>query len=94
MSDDTQMKIRLPLEMAQEIAASAILNRRSINGEILHRLDQYIAPEGDLVRVLRDAIRNPVQPADPPRGDNISPSPLGDAGNDDFKRVQVIGSIE
>jgi hypothetical protein len=31
--------------------------------------------------------------ADPPRGDNISPSPLGDAGNDDFKRVQVIGKI-
>jgi hypothetical protein len=28
-----------------------------------------------------------------PRGDNISPSPLGDADNDDFKRVQVLGPV-
>jgi hypothetical protein len=40
-----------------------------------------------------DAIRNPSPAADPSRGDNISPSPLDAAGNDDFKRVQVIGKI-
>jgi hypothetical protein len=43
---------------------------------------------------IRAMLRNPSPAADPPRGDNISPSPLGAAGNDDFKRVQVIGSIE
>jgi hypothetical protein len=42
---------------------------------------------------IAHAIRNPSTPADPPRGDNISPSPLGDAGNDDFKRVPVIGEV-
>jgi hypothetical protein len=51
--------------------------------------EQHIAAKN-----FRDAIRNPSPAADPPRGDNISPSPLGAAGNDDFKRVQVIGSIE
>jgi hypothetical protein len=35
----------------------------------------------------------PLSPADPPRGDNISPSPLGAAQNANFKRVQVIGKI-
>jgi hypothetical protein len=43
---------------------------------------------------IRAMLRNPsVGGPSAPRGDNISPSPLGDAGNDDFKRVPVIGEV-
>jgi hypothetical protein len=82
------------------IIARAILAERERCGRIADPLpldgddSDYEKQSHDIRLNIAHAIRNPVQPADPPRGDNISPSPLGDAGNDDFKRVQVIGSIE
>jgi hypothetical protein len=50
--------------------------------------EQHIAAKN-----FRDAIRNPVPWADPPRGDNISPSPLGDASNDDFATIPHLGPV-
>jgi hypothetical protein len=49
--------------------------------------EQHIAAKN-----FRDAIRNPVQPADPSRGDNISPTPLG-ASNDDFATIPHLGPV-
>jgi hypothetical protein len=42
---------------------------------------------------IRAMLRNPSPAADPPRGDNISPSPLGDASNDDFATIPHLGPV-
>jgi hypothetical protein len=42
---------------------------------------------------IRAMLRNPSPAADPPRGDNISPSPLGDASNSNFATVPHEGIV-
>jgi hypothetical protein len=46
----------------------------------------------DWIRCCKKLL-NPSTPADPPRGDNISPSPLGDADNDDFATIPHLGPV-
>lgn len=37
---DTQMKLRVPLDLREDIERAARLNERSLNGEIVFRLRQ------------------------------------------------------
>jgi hypothetical protein len=48
----------------------------------------------DVADEIAHAIRNPSPAADPSRAANSSPAALDAASNSNFKRVQVIGSIE
>ncbi len=40
---DTQLKLRVPLEMREAIRRRAVANRRSMNAEIVHYLDRALA---------------------------------------------------
>jgi hypothetical protein len=87
----------------QEMVARAIMAERErcakIAREFFPPAHTYASENADIYHAQDSAaaaIANAINPspaADPPRGDNISPSPLGAAGNDDFKRVQVLGPV-
>lgn len=46
--DDPQMKLRLPEEMRDRLKAAADTRGRSMNAEIIHRLESYDAMERDI----------------------------------------------
>lgn len=45
--EDPQLKIRLPAELKSSIEMAAIRNRRSINAEVVARLEESVLMEGD-----------------------------------------------
>lgn len=52
--EDAQFKLRLPAELREQVEQSAKTNRRSINAEIVARLEEsfpgHFASEGDAVQ--------------------------------------------
>jgi len=53
MDDTIQMKLRVPRAIRDEIEAAALLNRRSINAEIVFRLEAYERPAAEHRAVIR-----------------------------------------
>lgn len=50
-ASDPQMKIRLPVELRDKIAAAAEAAKRSLNAEIVSRLEEtFSAPEHQFIR--------------------------------------------
>ena len=45
MEDEAKLTIRFPLELKAWLAATAVMNRRSQNAEIVHRLEAARAAE-------------------------------------------------
>lgn len=45
--EDPQLKIRLPVELKTSIEMAALKNRRSINAEVVARLEESVLMEGD-----------------------------------------------
>jgi hypothetical protein len=97
----TEPKSKVTLEKVERIARAILAERErcakiarnffppahtyaSENADIYHAQDSAAA-------AIANAI-NP-SPADPPRGDNISPTPLGDASNDDFATIPHLGDV-
>lgn len=48
--DDPQMKIRLPVGLKASIEDSSIKNNRTLNAEIVARLQQSFEPSRDIIR--------------------------------------------
>ncbi|MEX3922686.1 Arc family DNA-binding protein [Paraburkholderia sp. BR10936] len=51
--EDPQMKVRLPVDLKDRLAELAAENGRSINAEVVRRLEESLASEGKAVRTVK-----------------------------------------